>query len=208
MLERRSDETINYGPNDARSESMKEKVSKTTDGRSSDPENLSYLHEEIKSANVLLHDALLSQDMLGMPLNEQVVHLLGLIGSPQSDEDLHRALKHRFGFGRSPLQEIQRTCRNDDRITKTAQVEYGLGVWRIDTSDHVECAIQVETLLRRIQRPIHYRDIYAYLARQVVAGGKDPAKSLLARFSDNPCFAKYGNGNYGLVEWGLTVEAA
>ena len=65
----------------------------------------------------------------------------------------------------------------------------------------------VVELLRLIGQPMHYEDIHAALRRRVVATGRTPADSLLARYSTDPRLYRPGRGVYALVEWQIMQAA-
>ena len=70
-----------------------------------------------------------------------------------------------------------------------------------------EVADLVVELLRFIGRPMYFEDIHAALRGRVSAGGRTPAKSLLARYFDDPRLVRTRRGVYALAEW-QTAQAA
>lgn len=133
---------------------------------------------------------------------DQVVELLTQVRRPMHHTEIYRALKHFVrATGKQPSLSLACRYRNDPRLQRTAAGTYGLRAWchakQLNGSD----ADKVVALLRQHGQPLHFRLIYQRLAQQVVAGGIDPANSLLARYSTDPRLYRTAPGVYALIEW-------
>ena len=80
--------------------------------------------------------------------------------------------------------------------------EYGhLEIHRQHPSVLSESVDAVFELLRQSDQPLHYREIHARVASSgIVVTGKDPAATLLARFTRDPRIQRVSSGTYTLSD--------
>ena len=168
-----------------------------------------YLLLEINSAVSLRREQLLDEDLgASGALPDSVVEILELTGKQHRIGGLQSLLMHRFQFGQDPKAQIGRACRNDQRITSFGKGLYGLAAWQTDIFGDGDVSDKVVRLLERKGKPLHYQDIYVYLAREVEAGGENPGSSLCSRYRYDPRISTEGGGCYGLKEWHERKAAA
>ena len=143
-----------------------------------------------------------SGDALHVDVADQVVELLRQAGRPMHYEDIWCALKGRVRAGGThPAQSLLSRYSREPRLRRTAAGTYGLQAWCTSSDQAGSVADKVVGLLRRSGEPMHYRQIYTALAQQVIAGGKRPECSLLARYSTDARLVRVARGVYALREW-------
>ncbi len=77
------------------------------------------------------------------------------------------------------------------------------------TNAAADAAELVVALLRETGSPLHYRAIEKELrsSGQYVAGGQDPANTLLAHYFNDPRLYRPSRGTYGLREWDKSARS-
>lgn len=168
-----------------------------------------YLHHEINSAISLRRERLFSEKLgTDADLADLVVAVFEHTGNRWHIDELRRMLQHRFPFGANPQSQICQACGNDARIARFGKGTYGLAAWRTTLFGEGPVRDKVVRLLETAGEPLHYQDIYVYLAREVESGGDNPASSLCSRYRYDSRIRSLGSGYYGLAAWYAKRAAA
>ena len=62
-------------------------------------------------------------------------------------------------------------------------------------------------LLKKVERPLHYRELTQRVLRLMPLSGATPWETLRSRIGTSPTFKRVGAGVYGLAEWKEYKEA-